>query len=397
MLDHEAGARPDQHGRRRPRRQPRPDPRADRRGAGGRRGSRVFPELAVTGYPPEDLLLRPGFIRAAERSLAEIAEAARGIAALVGTPHFDRRPLQRLRRLCGRRDQGDLPQAVPAELRRLRRGPLLRAGRELFLVRLGDVSSARRSARTSGSPARLQRTSRSPAPSWSRTSRPRRSMSARTASGRRCWPPVRATTPASSRSCNAVGGQDELIFDGHSLVLDDEGRCSRARPASRSACSSSTSTRPRPSAVGCGTFAAAPSRANGTPEELPVRRRRLIAGRPERQARAAAARADPRRPRADAARAGARAERLRGEERLHRRGRRRLRRDRLRADGGARSRGARPGARSRRLDALALLVGGHAKRRGTARGEPRHRLPRAADRRDRDRLRGGARRELRRP
>src|SRR5919199_1852007 len=23
--------------------------------------------------------------------------------------------------------------------------------------------------------------------------------------------------------CNAVGGQDELIFDGHSLVLDDEG------------------------------------------------------------------------------------------------------------------------------------------------------------------------------
>ena len=26
----------------------------------------LFPELAVTGYPPEDLLLRPGFIRAAE-------------------------------------------------------------------------------------------------------------------------------------------------------------------------------------------------------------------------------------------------------------------------------------------------------------------------------------------
>ena len=25
----------------------------------------LFPELAVTGYPPEDLLLRPGFVRAA--------------------------------------------------------------------------------------------------------------------------------------------------------------------------------------------------------------------------------------------------------------------------------------------------------------------------------------------
>src|SRR5437870_7167573 len=50
----------------------------------------LFPELIVTGYPPEDLLLRPGFIRAAERTLEEIARSCRGIAALVGTPHFDR-------------------------------------------------------------------------------------------------------------------------------------------------------------------------------------------------------------------------------------------------------------------------------------------------------------------
>ena len=50
----------------------------------------LFPELAVTGYPPEDLLLRPGFVRAAEESLEEIARSARGIVAVVGTPHFDR-------------------------------------------------------------------------------------------------------------------------------------------------------------------------------------------------------------------------------------------------------------------------------------------------------------------
>src|SRR2546428_13623725 len=50
----------------------------------------LFPELAITGYPPEDLLLRPSFIRAAEESLAQVARAARGIVALVGTPHFDR-------------------------------------------------------------------------------------------------------------------------------------------------------------------------------------------------------------------------------------------------------------------------------------------------------------------
>src|SRR4026209_1763994 len=50
----------------------------------------LFPELAVTGYPPEDLLLRPSFVRAAETTLAEIARARRGAAALGGGPHFDR-------------------------------------------------------------------------------------------------------------------------------------------------------------------------------------------------------------------------------------------------------------------------------------------------------------------
>src|SRR5579884_3273988 len=50
----------------------------------------VFPELAVTGYPPEDLLLRPGFVRAAERTLDQIARAARGAVVVVGSPTFDR-------------------------------------------------------------------------------------------------------------------------------------------------------------------------------------------------------------------------------------------------------------------------------------------------------------------
>src|ERR671936_343238 len=50
----------------------------------------LFPELAVTGYPPEDLLLRPGFVRAAERRVEEIAREARGTTVLVGAPHFDR-------------------------------------------------------------------------------------------------------------------------------------------------------------------------------------------------------------------------------------------------------------------------------------------------------------------
>src|SRR5579862_6022109 len=49
----------------------------------------LFPELSVTGYPPEDLLLRPGFVRAAEQSLEAIACEATEIVALVGVPLLD--------------------------------------------------------------------------------------------------------------------------------------------------------------------------------------------------------------------------------------------------------------------------------------------------------------------
>ena len=48
----------------------------------------LLPELATTGYPAEDLLLRAAFLRAADESLAAIAAETDGIAALVGTPDF---------------------------------------------------------------------------------------------------------------------------------------------------------------------------------------------------------------------------------------------------------------------------------------------------------------------
>jgi predicted amidohydrolase len=39
----------------------------------------AFPELAITGYPPEDLLLRPGLHRRVEHALRQIMAAAQGI------------------------------------------------------------------------------------------------------------------------------------------------------------------------------------------------------------------------------------------------------------------------------------------------------------------------------
>ncbi len=46
----------------------------------------LFPELALCGYPPEDLLLRPGFLHDCEQALQRIARATKGIVAVVGWP-----------------------------------------------------------------------------------------------------------------------------------------------------------------------------------------------------------------------------------------------------------------------------------------------------------------------
>jgi NAD+ synthase (glutamine-hydrolysing) len=46
----------------------------------------VFPELALTGYPPEDLLLKTSFLDAARTALRELAAEAKDIVAVVGYP-----------------------------------------------------------------------------------------------------------------------------------------------------------------------------------------------------------------------------------------------------------------------------------------------------------------------
>ena len=101
----------------------------------------AFPELAITGYPPEDLLLKPRFVADNRRGLQEIVRHCRGLAAVVGyVSENDGHPSEtgslvggvgrRARTLqCGgghRRSEAhhDLLQVVPAELRRVRREPL---------------------------------------------------------------------------------------------------------------------------------------------------------------------------------------------------------------------------------------------------------------------------------
>ncbi len=48
----------------------------------------IFPELSVCGYPPEDLLFHSGLRRRVEEALTEIRDATKGIAVLVGFPEY---------------------------------------------------------------------------------------------------------------------------------------------------------------------------------------------------------------------------------------------------------------------------------------------------------------------
>jgi NAD+ synthase (glutamine-hydrolysing) len=183
----------------------------------------VFPELAVTGYPPEDLLLRPGFLRAADEALQQIAHAAHGIVALVGAPYFDRD----LYNACAVCAGGEVKAMVKKrflpnygvfdEMR------YFAAGNELVLFEYGEtligvtvcedmwqpgppttdlaIAGAELIVNVSASPFHLLK------------DREREEM---------------FRTRARDNStfvafCNMFGGQDELIFDGHSLVIDDEG------------------------------------------------------------------------------------------------------------------------------------------------------------------------------
>ena len=46
----------------------------------------ILPELALTGYPPEDLLFRPTFIQKVEDALQQIAKLSNGITTIIGAP-----------------------------------------------------------------------------------------------------------------------------------------------------------------------------------------------------------------------------------------------------------------------------------------------------------------------
>src|SRR5262245_58313905 len=100
----------------------------------------VFPELPITGYPPEDLLLRPGFVRAAHSSVDLVAGATDDLVALVGTPWFDRDLWNACAICTGGQVAGVYRKHFLPNYGVFDEHRYFAEGRDLVVLRLGDVS-----------------------------------------------------------------------------------------------------------------------------------------------------------------------------------------------------------------------------------------------------------------
>jgi NAD+ synthase (glutamine-hydrolysing) len=184
----------------------------------------LFPELAVTGYPPEDLLLKPGFVADNQRALERIAAETSKCVAVVGFVHHDR-DLWNAAAICaGGEVRGiyrkcELPNyAVFDELRYFARGhdpdQLYRiAGVPVGVSICEDAwnpSGPIADQADSGAEVILNLNA-SPY-----------------AEGKQAQRERMLATRAADASCslvyvNQVGGQDELVFDGGSVAFDADG------------------------------------------------------------------------------------------------------------------------------------------------------------------------------
>ena len=204
----------------------------------------AFPELAVPGYPPEDLLLKPSFVQANLETLQRIAEATRATQSIRAAENAP--PIAAIVGFCDRTD--DLHNAaallydgrVAAVYHKtylpnysvFDEERYFRAGERPLVFRLGDLAprigvNICEDIWYPAGPTQTQalagaqivvNISASPYHAGKGAARER----------------MLATRAADNviyiAFCNLVGGQDELVFDGGSVILDERGEVvARAR------------------------------------------------------------------------------------------------------------------------------------------------------------------------
>jgi NAD+ synthase (glutamine-hydrolysing) len=183
----------------------------------------AFPELSVSGYPAEDLLLRREFLEDCRLAVEALAKDARGIVAVVGFPHFlagvrNSAAVLAEGRLAGAFAKIHLPNYGVFDEKRY-----FTPGREAGVLRMGGVKIgvsicediwyedvARAQAGPGGADVLLN-ISCSPYHAGKGCEREELMRQRALANG------------AFVAYLNLVGGQDELVFDGHSVVIGPGG------------------------------------------------------------------------------------------------------------------------------------------------------------------------------
>jgi NAD+ synthase (glutamine-hydrolysing) len=191
----------------------------------------VFPELAITGYPPEDLLLKTHFIEDNLGALRKVQKKVKDIVAVVGFVDrmddiYNAAAIVYNKKLVGTYHKMYLPNyGVFDELR------YFQAGRRCAVYRIGDVCFGVNICEDiwyPEGPARMQALAGAEVIININASPYR--------IGKNKFRENMLSTRASDSIAivvylNTVGGQDELVFDGDSLVLDENGNISaRGKP-----------------------------------------------------------------------------------------------------------------------------------------------------------------------
>ena len=182
----------------------------------------AFPELAVTGYPPEDLLFRPGLHEQVKAALSELARHADGIHVIVGYPEKDGSALYNSAacllngKLIANYRKQQLPNYAVFDEKRY-----FDPGNEITIVEVKGVrfslsicediwvADTARNARAANADMIIN-INASPYRIGKREARLQALTRGIDVSGL----PVAYV--------NLIGGQDELVFDGGSLVIDEK-------------------------------------------------------------------------------------------------------------------------------------------------------------------------------
>ena len=190
----------------------------------------AFPELTLSGYPPEDLLLRPSFLAACDGELNALAATTHGIAAVVGHPHSEGEVFNAASLLrAGQVECTAYKQVLPNygvfdDKRYFRPGhatvTCVIDGVTVALLICEDVWEPEPAARAAAAGAELLLVIN--ASPWDAAKQAEREAVLR----------ARAReTGCAIAYVNMVGGQDEVVYDGASLLVDGDGSVAARAPA----------------------------------------------------------------------------------------------------------------------------------------------------------------------